>query len=205
MEATIVAAATAAKVCGKGNGLVERVLNSVTASNTDWRNELRAMMTSSARSDYSYRRFSKRFVSNGLYLPSLYSEELGGVLIGIDTSGSMGQRELDIIAADVQQIFDDLQPEYIEVVYCDSSINKVQRFERGDDIKLVVCGGGGTRFKPVFDHIHNMEHPPVGMIYFTDMYGDLKECDDPNIPMIWANLGGSRVEQPFGVMVNVQI
>jgi len=205
LEATILASAEMAKACGDDSGLVNTILKSVGKPKVDWRNELRAMMTASTNEDYTYRRPSRRFISQGLYLPSLYSEGLGGILIAIDSSGSMTQQELQQIANEVTQIVSDLNPEFVQVVYCDTDIMAEQRFEQGDDIVLECKGGGGTRFQPVFEYATNYHQPIVGMIYFTDMYGNLDECEEPAYPMIWANTSGCSQSAPFGVVTNVEV
>ena len=204
MEAAIIVSAQMAKAAGKGSPLIERVLGTLGNAKVDWRSELRAMMTSASRSDYTYRKFSRRFIAGGMYLPSLHSEDVGGLLVGIDTSGSMTQQDLENVAAEINSIAYDVEPEFIEVVYCDTQINKVQRFERGDEVVLKMCGGGGTRFKPVFDHISDMEQRPAGVVYFTDMEGNLDELVEPEMPVIWCNTGNRSYKQPFGVLANAK-
>lgn len=206
LEATIIASAQAAKECGHGSGLVDSILKNVGKPKVDWRNETRAMLASSMAADYTYQRFSRRFIGQGMYMPSLHSEALGGIVFGIDSSASMTQEELNQTATEIQAICDDLCPEFVEVVFCDTSVRSVKRFDRGDDIELKLVGGGGTRFKPVFDHVNNMSDQVHGVVYFTDMEGNLNECPDPNVPVIWANTGRHQSHNvPFGVVANVEI
>ena len=207
LEATIQASAEMAKACGQGSALIDNILKGTGKSRVDWRNEMRAMLTSASNDDYTYRRPSRRFIAQGTYLPSLYSEGLGPVLIAIDSSASMTQRELEQIASETQQIFEDLNPAFVRVVYCDTQIQRTQDFQQGDDVELSCRGGGGTRFKPVFDYIEAEMPEAVGLVYFTDLEGNTSECNEPHCPVIWANTGGSqRSNQPnFGVVANVEI
>jgi predicted metal-dependent peptidase len=163
------------------------------------------MMTESAAADYTYLRPSRRFIGAGLYLPSLRTDALGGLAVGFDTSGSMGPNECNQIAAELQAIIDDLQPSFVEVIYCDHSVASVQRFERDEQLVLSPKGGGGTRFEPVFQHVIDSHEHYCGMIYFTDMEGDLAECTDPDIPVIWADIGRYHPEPPFGTRVDVPL
>jgi predicted metal-dependent peptidase len=205
LEATIAAAAQMAKDCGHTSGLIESILKSVGKPSIDWRDELRALLTSAAANDYTYRRPSRRFISQGLYMPSLHSDALGGLLIAIDSSGSMSQKELSQIAAEVEQIKEDMNPEFIEVVYCDTQVKNTQRFDREDTVELKCTGGGGTRFRPVFDYLANMADKVEGLVYFTDMEGNLDECVEPECPVIWANTQYRVRSAPFGVVANVQV
>jgi predicted metal-dependent peptidase len=205
MEATIVAAAKMAKDCGQGSALIDRVLEKVGEPMVRWQDVCRSMMTESCAADYTYMRPSRRFIGSGLYLPSLRSDALGGLAIGFDTSGSMGPKECNQIAAEIQAIVDDLQPEFVEVVYCDYAVTRVERFERDELLQLRPSGGGGTRFQPVFEHFANTGERYCGMIFFTDMEGNLQECEEPPFPTIWADIGYSHPPEPFGTRVKVAL
>jgi predicted metal-dependent peptidase len=205
MEATIVAAAKMAKECGQGSALIDRVLDKVGDAKVRWQDVLRSMLTESAAADYTYLRPSRRFIGSGLYMPSLRSDALGGLAIGFDTSGSMGPSECNQIAAELQAIVDDLQPAFVEVVYCDYAVTHVERFERDEMLELNPRGGGGTRFKPVFDHFAESGERYAGMIYFTDMEGHLDECEEPEMPVVWADIGYSHPKEPFGTRVEVPL
>jgi predicted metal-dependent peptidase len=205
MEATIVASAKMAKDCGQGSSMIDRVLERVGEPMVRWQDVCRSMMTESCAADYTYTRPSRRFIGSGLYLPSLRSDALGGLAIGFDTSGSMGPKECNQIAAEIQAIVDDLQPAFVEVVYCDYHVTHTERFERDDPLVLQPKGGGGTRFQPVFEHFAESGEHYCGMIFFTDMEGDLRECEEPPFPMIWADIGYSHPQEPFGTRVKVAL
>ena len=205
MEATIVAAAKMAKECGQGSTLIDRVLDNVGQPHVRWQDVTRSMLTESSAADYTYTRPSRRFIGSGLYMPSLRTDSLGGLAIGFDTSGSMGPKECSQIAAELQAIVDDLQPSFIEVVYCDYNVTHVERFERDDMLDLKPKGGGGTRFQPVFEHFDKSGERYCGMIFFTDMEGNLGECEEPTFPVIWADIGHSHPSEPFGTRVTVAL
>ena len=205
MEATIVAAAKMAKECGQGSSLIDRVLDKVGQPSVRWQDVTRSMMTESSAADYTYTRPSRRFIGSGLYMPSLRTDSLGGLAIGFDTSGSMGPKECNQIAAEIQAIVDDLQPSFVEVVYCDYEVTHIERFERDDLLALNPKGGGGTRFQPVFEHLDQSGEHYCGMIFFTDMEGNLNECEEPSYPVIWADIGQSHPREPFGTRVTVAL
>lgn len=205
MEATIVAAAQMAKECGHGSSLVDRVLDNVGPAHVRWQDVLRSMMTEATAADYTYMRPSRRFIGQGLYLPSLRTESLGGLAVGFDTSGSMGPRECEQIAAELRAIVDDLRPAFVEVIYCDYSVTHTERFESDEPLQLHPKGGGGTRFAPVFEHLQETGEHYVGLVYFTDMEGHLDECEEPSFPVVWADIGMSHPAAPFGTRVEVPL
>jgi predicted metal-dependent peptidase len=207
VEARIITSAKMARECGDGSALIDRILGEVGKASVRWQDEMRAVMMMTARNDFSYSRFSRRYIGRGMYFPTLRSEEMGGLAIGFDVSGSVSQQMADQLCAEIQGIVDDTNPEWVEVVYCADSITGVQRFERGDPLRLKVVGTGGTRFKPVFDHFQRVAETQrvAAFIYLTDMEGNLNECTEPEWPVIWGNVGGGDYEAPFGKVVRVRL
>jgi predicted metal-dependent peptidase len=206
VRASIMTAAKMAKACGDKSALVERILGGGLESTVHWSDEVRAILTSSSRDDFTFARVNRRMLASGIYLPAMHSPAMDGLVIGFDTSGSVGVREANQIAAEIRAVVEDLNPAWVEVVYCDSQIAGVQRFERGEDLKLEVMGGGGTRFKPVFDRIEERGEPIAALIYFTDMLGPLMEIPTPSYPVVWANVYGRMgSEIPFGKEVRVHV
>lgn len=207
VEARIITSAKMARECGDGSALIDRILGEVGKPTVRWQDELRAVMMQTARNDFSYARFSRRYIGRGMYFPTLRSEEMGGLGIGFDVSGSVTQHMADQLCAEIQGIVDDTNPEWVEVVYCTDRITGTQRFERGDPLTLKVVGTGGTRFKPVFDHFEKVAETRnvAAFIYLTDMEGNLGECSEPPWPVIWGNVGTVDYDAPFGKAVRVRI
>jgi len=206
MEASVRAAAQMARDCGDSSVLVNRILGTPPTATVSWTDELRAVMTSAAREDFTMRKINRRFISRNLYLPSLRSDAMGGLVIGFDTSGSIGPRECAQIAGEIQGIMDDTNPEWVEVVYCDSRISSTQRFARGDVIELKPTGGGGTAFKPVFDYVRDKDEQVAALIYLTDLCSDdLSRLEEPSFPVVWGITYGAVRGVPFGRAVKVNV
>jgi predicted metal-dependent peptidase len=207
MEATIRAAAQMARDCGDTSALVNRILGATPKASVNWKDEVRAALTSAGRDDFSFRKLNRRFVGRGMYMPSLLSDAMGGLLIGFDTSGSMSAEDCKQVGGEIQGIISDLNPDWVEVVYCDAKIGNVQRFERDEALELRPVGGGGTAFLPVFKHAEKMKdngHKVAAMIYLTDMEsGDLMSLEEPEFPVVWGNVYGRECPVPFGKMVRV--
>jgi len=208
MEAQIKAMARMAKACGDGSIIIDRILGNEMKPQVKWTDVTRQMMNSASRNDYSYAKVNRRFIGSGIYLPAQHSESMGGLAVGYDTSGSMGQRECDAAAVELGAIITDCRPDWVEVAYCDTKISSVQRFEQDTAFELKPTGGGGTEFKPVFDYFAEKGERLAGFIYFTDLEGDLFACPDPGCPVIWAYTGSrdpDSFQVPFGTVVRVQV
>lgn len=206
MESTIMAAAKMARAAGDGSGFVDRVLSGECKPSVRWSDVLREVLTAVSRDDYSFRRFNRRLMPQGIYMPSLYNQSMGGLVVGVDTSGSVSDRELSQIAGEITAIFEDCRPDWVEVVYCDSEVKSTQRFTQGDAVQLKPNGGGGTAFKPVFDYVNQMPDQVAAVVYLTDLYGNLNECSSPECPVIWGvvnNQSATLPKVPFGSVVKV--
>lgn len=168
----------------------------------DWRDILRAFVSACARNDYSWSRPNRRFLWQGLYLPGLHSEELGEVVIAIDTSGSIGERELGLFAAEVNAVLSAFDCT-ATVLYHDTDIQTVQTWRSGDGpLTLDPIGGGGTSHRCVFDWLDRQDSVPVCVICLTDLETRFPERS-PVVPVLWAVVGDSKESPPFGFCVPV--
>ena len=74
---------------------------------------------------------NRRLLQQGLYLPGLHSEELGDVVVAVDTFGSVGERELAVFAREVQGVVDAFDCT-VTVLYHDTSVCGKQRWRSTD-------------------------------------------------------------------------
>lgn len=107
-----------AKACGHEPNNIDRPLAESRQSRQDWRSVLRDFVAARMPSDYRWNPPNRRFVASGLYLPSVARTGLGTIVIGVDTSGSIGDEELEQFAGEISSICDVAQPESVHVVYC---------------------------------------------------------------------------------------
>lgn len=195
-------AAQAAKMQGKMPGSLERFVGIAAQPKADWRSVLRRFVQDAARSDYSWSRPNTRYLPGGLYLPALHSHEVGVIAVAVDTSGSIDEVTLSQFAGEIQAIMDEARPTRVTVIYCDAQINKIESFERDEVIQLHAVGGGGTDFRPVFDHLEQQDETPVCLIYLTDLYGMFPDRA-PEYPVLWATITDGMAV-PFGEQVLIQ-
>ena len=180
------------------NRTVDRVLRPP----QDWREVLREFVASHARNDYSWVRPNRRFLWQGLYLPGLHSEELGDVVIAVDTSGSVGERELGVFAAEVNGILAAFDCA-VTVLYHDTEVQKVQTWRSGDgELVLDPVGGGGTSHRCVFDWLDRSDLSPSCVVCLTDLETRFPDRF-PAPPVLWAVVGACLSRPPFGRRVSV--
>lgn len=199
-------AAQAAKMQGRLPAGLERLVEELRAPSVDWRDQLRRFVADQFPEDYSWTKPNRRFIGSGLILPSMIPDRIGEIAVAVDTSGSIGPKELAQFQSELQSIADEVRPAAIHVVYCDAKVAGTQTFEGDDQIKLKAKGGGGTDFRPPFDWIARNGVEPKCLIYLTDLC-----CSsfpkEPGYPVMWAStekLGRPGVSKPpFGEVIHV--
>ncbi|TAM83474.1 MAG: hypothetical protein EPN47_05025 [Acidobacteria bacterium] len=191
-----------AKACGHEPGGVQRPLSESRESKQDWRAILRDFIAAAAPSDYRWTPPNRRYIASGLYLPSVERRALGEIVVVVDTSGSIGKRELEQFAAEISAISEEVQPEAIHVAYCDAAVQSIQEFRASEPVKLEPKGGGGTDFRPAFDWVVEKEVAPACLIYLTDLCCD-SFPETPDYPVLWVT--ESRRTAPFGETIRITL
>lgn len=201
---TVAQAAHAAKQAGKLPAGMERYIDELMAPTVDWKSTLIRFMTEKAPDDFSWQKPNRRFIANGLYLPSMNTTATGEVVVCVDTSGSIGAKELSEFGGEIQAICTDLKPRKVYVIYCDAAVNKVVEFGPYDEVVLEAVGGGGTDFRPPFKWLEDNGINPKCLVYLTDGYGPFPEEDKVWFPTLWA-INNMDVVPPFGEHLTIQV
>ncbi len=197
----LVQAANLAAASGAGSlpGDLIREIEELLDPKANWRELLRRFMDQFARADYTWASPNRRHISEGLYLPSMQSEQLPPFLFVMDCSGSMSERALAEAESELQSIVDTLNPEFVDVIYFDTRVTNTQRFEAGDDVVFDARGGGGTRFAPVCDWINDSGEDYAVVVWFTDMEAwDWEQCEAPDAPVLFIDWTGTHDDPKFG-------
>lgn len=203
-QLAVTQAATVAKMQGKLPGSLARLVGEMLEPRVPWRQVLREFIRQQARDDFSWSRPNRRYAGTGVILPSLHSERMGRIVVGVDTSMSIGDKELAEFQAECQGALDECSPEAMEVVYCDARVQGSEEFLPGDTARFSrkqCLGGGGTDFAPVFAHVERHEQEPAALIYLTDGLGSFPPAA-PDYPVLWAST--QRKDFPFGQVVAVK-
>jgi predicted metal-dependent peptidase len=200
-KVAVIQAQEVARQRGTLPGGIARIVEQIRSPQVNWRDVLREFIAQHARNDYTWSRPNRRFIHAGLYLPGLRSEELGLVVLAVDTSGSIGAEELNRFAAEAQGILDAYDCTLI-VVYHDSRVQRVDTWRVSDGpLTLHPVGGGGTDHRPVFEHIQREGLEPTCLICLTDLESSFPSSL-PAYPVLWAVIGANR-QPPFGTVVTL--
>jgi predicted metal-dependent peptidase len=180
-------AAVMAKQMGKLPGFLEEFIGELVKPKVDWRTQLQNCMARVAKDESSYRRFNRRHLHRGSYLPGSYSERIGALGYFCDTSGSIQSHEFKAALGAMTELLEDLKPEVIHFGQCDTRLHSVDEL-RPDDLPLPplkVQGRGGTDMKEAFEWACQNQNDIDAFILQTDLYvPSLHPSLIPNIPVI---------------------
>lgn len=190
-------AAHVAKQAGNLPADMERMMQELLEPVLPWKNILKRFMTEKCNDDFSWLRGNRRFVAQGLYMPSRISQDsMGRMVIAIDTSGSLSEAMLTEFGSEIAEIHKEVRPAELIVIYCDARVNHVDRFGPDDELQFKMHGGGGTDFRPPFAWLEENQIVPRAFAYLTDGYGPFPE-EEPPFPNIWC-INNNDVTPPFG-------
>jgi predicted metal-dependent peptidase len=196
-------AAANARSMGDLPGALERMIEDILSPKLDWRHLLWRFIQNSARCDYAWMPPNRRYVQQGFYLPSMRSDELPEIVIAVDTSGSVSEKELNQFGAEISGILETFSAT-VHLLYCDMRIIRSEALHRQDlPLSLSASGGGGTDFRPAFQWVEEEGLDPMCMIYLTDLACDLFP-EEPPYPVIWAYTGEEAKEPPFGEYLSME-
>ena len=89
------------------------------------------------------------------------------VIVAIDKSGSMNEKEIDNILAEVGSLVRNYNSK-ITVIECDDEIRNIYKLSRATKHIVKPKSNGKTRFAPVFEYLQKRNLKDVLLIYFTD-------------------------------------
>jgi predicted metal-dependent peptidase len=199
----VAAAAQQASKRGDMPGSLQRWVERILKPRVDPWEILREYMTRAVKAgDQNWCRPDRRVLSQGLYLPTRRSNELGDVVLLVDTSGSVGDDELALMAGFLEGVLA-ANPGKLTIIYHHSNVyNVVDWIPEDGPLKLTKDESGGTSHVPAFQEIENRGLDPAVVVALTDL--DSRFPPDPGIPTIWVDVEGGH-SPPFGKYVDVSV
>lgn len=211
-EGKMVSAAKSAEAKSAGDlpGFLKRLLNKLTKPQKDWR-VLLAEFVEPETDDYSFNPPDRRFSDSDFMLPDLNDtvEVVKKIVFYIDTSGSIGDRELTVAFSEIVGAIGQFQGKLSGYIgFFDHAAYPLKPFEDVEDVlEARPEGGGGTSFHAPFEYIKdNMEEDDVaGIIILTDGYASWPdESIANNVPVLWL-INNEEVTPPWGLHTTLKI
>jgi predicted metal-dependent peptidase len=188
-------AATMARQAGQMSKDLQRVLDGLLNPQVPWQAVLRQFMTRPTRCNEDWSRRNRRF--DKFYLPGMRSLGMGDIVVIGDTSGSVSDRDMAMIAAEVSSIAEDVSPSGIRCIWWDTQLKGEQLFGPGEPIVIEPVGGGGTRMDLALDYADEHHSDAEVVVMITD--GETKwPVNEPRLPLIVVSTG---MPSPYGVNI----
>jgi predicted metal-dependent peptidase len=177
---------------------MREVIKELTKTKVNFADLLAEFVERNFNDDYSWSQPSRRYISQGIYLPALKSDAMPELAIIIDSSSSVHHAKLQFAMSAAQDCINQVQPERVHVFCVNTHIHWRRTFERGEALTWDISGGGGgTEFTPAFQAMAAEGIDPKCVLYFTDgdcgWYGDI-----PTMPVLWLLHSGARQQTPYG-------
>lgn len=177
----------------------EEALKKLTEASVNWRGKLRNFIQNAmeTRLEPTRKRPNRRY---GWLYPGYKKEELLNLCVIIDTSGSMSNKAIEQIYAEIYNI-DKQEDAVITIMDSDTEVREIKKYNPKKDVK--VSGRGGTYYTPALKKAEEMGFDSI--IYFGD--GDCFETDiyKPKIPVMWGILKGCKPPVQWGTLVEVDV
>ena len=194
-----------ALLAGKLNGNVPREISEAMEAKVNWKEVLADFVNAicNDKDNSTWRRPSRRWVDQGVYMPSAIGEAVGRIVVAIDMSGSIGQAEVGQFLGELLSVCNHVQPEGIDLMYWDTEVCQHEKYDRGDYEAIMTstkpAGGGGTSADCIPKYIAQHKLNPECVIVLTDGY--ISGWGDWKHPVFWGMT--SHQVAPIGVSVRI--
>lgn len=196
-------------IAGKRKGQMPRALGELLEPQINWREALREFVMSvmAGKDQSTWRTVNRRFLAQGIYMPGSYSESVGRIVIGVDTSGSIGDAALREFLSEIKAICDTVRPELIDLLYWDSGVAGHEKYSMQELDTLVTStkpkGGGGTSPSCVTAYLREHNIKPECVVMFTDGHVGGDWGGDWPCPVMWVINDGNKVMAPNGKTIHL--
>ena len=196
-------------IASKSGVTGNRLLDELMQAKVDWREVLREFIqTTCTGNDYStWKRPNRRYIGAGVYLPSGISEKVDELVIAIDTSGSIPDRDLAVFLSEVQAICTTVKPDKVRILYWGHEVVGDESYAMHELDTLTQStrpkGGGGTDVECVVEYMQRHQIKPQATIIFTDgyLFGDWGTWD---CPTLWCVIDNQHATPDNGKVVHIQ-
>jgi len=184
-------------------GDIEIFINKLLDPVLPWNRILQKYLQKFNRSDWSFRKPSRRFFPR-FHMPSLYGNtKLIDLAVAVDISGSVSDHDFNVMVSEIYTILRMFEPEKLTLIQFDTDIKSVNVLKSIRDLmKCKFHGRGGTNVSPVYEWAN--ENKPQVLFIFTD--GGFRVYDyDPTCEVVWLIHNNPGFTSHIGKVIHYEI
>ena len=185
---------------GRIPGEIEGVITieEIVAPKFDWRGYMRRFTGISTKvfTKKIRRKENRKFPES----PGLKLKMKQHMLLGIDTSGSVSDSELQEFMSEINHIYK--AGVDVTIIQCDTSIKSIEPYKGKNE--LTVSGRGGTEFDPVLEYYNENQKRYTSLVYFTD--GECYTSVKPKGHVLWVLSERSQMNEDLpGKVIKLEL
>lgn len=187
---------------GSVPGSIKTLMDDLLNPRLPWQTLLRRFFDSKSKDSFSWARPNRRYTD--IYMPSRHSptDSLSHILWGLDTSGSVSDRQLKIFNSEVSHVHNVYQPERTTILSFDTKVRDEFEFDENQTFKgLEFTGRGGTDLKDLFRRARELK--PEVLIVFSDLDCEkIPKEEAPPFPVVWLCIDSKDSKVNFGKLIH---
>jgi len=199
-------------LAGKMKGNIPRGIGDLLHPKVDWKEAMREFIKVSTRGgdQSTWRKPNRRYLANGIIMPSAESHKAKTIVIGTDASGSIEGELLNAFLSEVVSVANDVNPECIELLYWDSHVASRETYRDSEVANIIHStkpkGGGGTQPECVPKFMVDEAIDAQCTVMLTDgyFYGGCGDWSKTNAPVLWCVIGNKDFVPTVGKCVLVE-
>lgn len=182
---------------------LESILKEKESSKVRWTDELRkAISTTPSGKRKTITRRNRRQPER-IELKGELSNYIPEIIIAIDISGSINDKEAHDYVREVVGLFRHYGKE-IRIIECDNMVRKDYKINSLKELRPLEERRGGTAFSPVFELLRKENRKDSLLIYFTDGQGEERLSVRPINQTLWVLTGDKlSLSESFGKIINI--
>jgi predicted metal-dependent peptidase len=201
-------------LAGKMKGKVPRGIEEILHPRVDWREALRDFVKATTKGGdiTTWRRPNRRFLGADIIMPSMIGQKAECMVIGTDTSGSIGGPILGQFLGEMANICEEIMPERVDILYWDSDVASHETYFGAEVATMVNStkprGGGGTDPDCVAKYVMKNKLEPQCVIMLTDGYfyrNEVKVWKNMGVPVFWCVVNNRSFVPLIGQSALVEI
>lgn len=171
----------------------------------NWRRALTRYIKSMMKENYTWNKPSRAGIANGLILPSTSTTPKLHVGVAVDTSGSIGDRELRLLMNHIFTILSQFKQFTVDVWCCSTEVHEdtfktytAANKSKLDEFRIESDGGTNMSKNLAFVEKKYKGNKPDLLMIFTDGFDNLSgdETTRTNYPVVWLIVDNKEFIKP---------